>query len=68
MAEADDDEALLLGEDGLVYRPPGVQVRQQVRHPRSSPAAAANFSGRLRRPVDADSQGEFGLKAFRRVR
>jgi hypothetical protein len=45
-----------------------VQVRQQVRHPRSSPAAAANFSGRLRRPVDADSQGEFGLKAVRRVR
>ena len=36
VAEADDDEALLLGEDGLVHRPPGVQVRQQVRHLRAA--------------------------------
>jgi hypothetical protein len=32
MAEADEDEALLLREDGLVHRPPRVQMRQQVRH------------------------------------
>ena len=32
VAEADDDEALLLGEDRLVHRPSRVQMRQQIRH------------------------------------
>lgn len=32
VAEADDDGALLLGEDGLVDGPAGMQMRQQIRH------------------------------------
>ena len=32
MAETDDNSALLLRQDGLIYGPAGVQMRQKIRH------------------------------------
>jgi hypothetical protein len=43
VAEADDDEALLLGEDGLVHRPTRVQMQKQVRHLLPPPVGSSSL-------------------------
>jgi hypothetical protein len=60
VAEADDDEALLLGEDGLVHRPSRVQMRQQVRHLRLSSPRRWRLLCSSRLPLVPEEFGRHG--------
>lgn len=44
MAETDDNSALLLRQDGLIYGPAGVQMRQKIRHSESRKNATIDTS------------------------
>ena len=54
VAEADDDHAVFLGQDGLVHLPAIVQMRQHVRH----------FPVFLRFPLEDESQLFFFLSVM----
>ena len=48
MAETDDNSALLLRQDGLIYGPAGVQMRQKIRHGESRKNATIDTSNPTR--------------------